>query len=290
MIKLDNGTLEVQIAELGAEIQMIKGKNGIQYIFDDKSIWDGHAPNLFPVIGRLNNYQYHKGDKTYEILQHGFAKLLPFSVVEKSTDHAILELTDTEETFERYPYHFIFRIHYTLSDNHLSVAYEVKNHSTDNMPYSVGGHPAFNVPIGDAGTYDDYEIVLDKPIDVTYHVSQPVPYLNGEVKPFKALSKGKLKLDHEVFRNGLIILDADDINSVTLQSSQTPHQISLDVHEFPYLCLWTKEQMDAPFICIEPFHGLPDIAGEVGTLEEKQGMIILPPNHSNTTTFTMSFK
>ncbi|WP_236005935.1 hypothetical protein [Desemzia sp. RIT 804] len=45
--------------------------------------------------------------------------------------------------------------------------------------------------------------------------------------------------------------------------------------------------MDAPFICIEPFFGLPDVAGEIGILEEKDGIILLESGDTKQISFTI---
>ena len=50
---------------------------------------------------------------------------------------------------------------------------------------------------------------------------------------------------------------------------------------------WTKEKADAPFLCIEPFFGLPDIAGEIGELEHKGGVILLEEEQERTLGFTI---
>lgn len=287
MVTLQNDQLRVEIATLGAEITSIKGANGVDYILDNPEFWGDHAPNLFPVIGRLNDYKHVKDGEEYEIPQHGFAKISEFEVVTQGDSLASFQLKASEETKKGYPWDFTLTIHYSLEGSSVKVSYEVSNHSDELMPYAVGGHPAFNIPLDGAGTFSDYQLTIDPAINADYFVSDPVPWLSGEKAPFEALKDGVIELDHEIWRDGLIIIDNQDIETVTLSSDKTDHGVRVHMAEFPYLCLWTKDDMDAPFLCIEPFHGLPDVDGEPGQLVDKEGMIILAPGETNTTSFTI---
>lgn len=42
---------------------------------------------------------------------------------------------------------------------------------------------------------------------------------------------------------------------------------------FDYLLLWTK--VGAPYICIEPWNGVPDYAGADGELPHKKGILCI---------------
>ena len=41
------------------------------------------------------------------------------------------------------------------------------------------------------------------------------------------------------------------------------------------LGLWHMPKTDAPYVCIEPWHGVPSTDGVVDNLKEKQQMILL---------------
>lgn len=290
MLKLENDQLLVEVAAQGAELQKIyHKKEKFDYLWDgNPDFWGSHAPNLFPIIGRLNEYKYNKDGQTYELPQHGFAKDFEFEVAESYAAKAVFVLKSNEETQAMYPYDFTLTITYSLEGPELKVAYKVKNHSAETMPFSIGGHPAFNIPMNGEGTYDDYTLTIDPKKEVSYFESDPVPYRSGDKKPFKDMENGILKMNHETFRDGLIIIDEPNLETVTLASPNNKHGVTVDVSEFPYLCLWTKEQMDAPFICIEPFYGLPDVIGEVGTLEEKEGIILLEAEEQKDVAFTIA--
>lgn len=290
MLKLENEQLLVEVATQGAELQKLYNKEEkFDYLWNgDPEFWKSHAPNLFPIIGRLNEYKYIKDGKIYEMPQHGFAKDVEFEVAESSATKAVFVLKSTEETQAMYPYDFTLTITYHLEGPELKVAYKVKNHSAETMPFSIGGHPAFNIPMNGEGTYDDYTLTINPKKEVDYFESNPVPYRSGNRKLFKDMKSGILKMNHETFRDGLIIMDESTLEMITLASPNNKHGVTLDVSEFPYVCLWTKEQLDAPFICIEPFYGLPDVIGEIGTLEEKEGIILLEADEQKEVTFTIT--
>lgn len=289
VLKLENEQLLVEIETHGAELQRIYNKKeGFDYLWNgNPEFWGSHAPNLFPIIGRLNEFKYKKDEQIYELPQHGFAKDFEFEVKEFNSTKAVFVLKSNEETKAIYPYEFTLTITYSLEGQELKVTYKVENHSAETMPFSIGGHPAFNIPMNGEGNYDDYTLTINSKKEVDYFESDPVPYRSGNKKTFKDMDNGVLKMNHETFRDGLIIIDEPTLEKVTLSSPNNKHGVTLEISDFPYLCLWTKEQMDAPFICIEPFYGLPDIIGEIGTLKEKEGIILLETNEQKEMAFTI---
>jgi galactose mutarotase-like enzyme len=51
--------------------------------------------------------------------------------------------------------------------------------------------------------------------------------------------------------------------------------VRVNFKSFPHLGIWTKE--NAPFICIEPWHGYSDLFNSSGDITEKEGIIMLEP-------------
>lgn len=78
---------------------------------------------------------------------------------------------------------------------------------------------------------------------------------------------------------------------MSLTSPQTAHEVKLNFKDFPYLTLWTMENRTEPFLCIEPFAGLPDEAAETPTdWKNKKGNNLLEPQETQTFTYTIEFK
>ena len=55
-----------------------------------------------------------------------------------------------------------------------------------------------------------------------------------------------------------------------------PRSIRIVTDGVPYLGVWSKPG-GAPFLCIEPWHGLPDSTAATGNLAEKEGILSLEP-------------
>lgn len=85
-----------------------------------------------------------------------------------------------------------------------------------------------------------------------------------------------------MFHKGLIIIENPGLESIKLSSQQSSHSIQLSLHDFRYVCLWTKEDAQAPFLCIEPFEGLPDIYGKPVDIMQKEGNDLLSLGESKT--------
>lgn len=289
---LENDYLKVSIARKGAELRnIIHKQEGFDYLWQGaEDYWSKQAPNLFPIVGRLNENKYLKAGKVYEMNQHGFARDLEFEVVDVSKQIATFSLQDNAETLERYPYKFQLKITYQLDGNKLMVSYQVENKSNEEMPYSLGGHPAFNLPINGEGTFEDYRLQLSPvPKNLDYFEMDPPPYLSGRQLPLHAMNEGMIPINRDLFGAGLIMDTRGLVTKATLTSDKTQHRISLEMGDFPYLCLWTEEGVEAPFICVEPFHGLADEHGPVSALSEKRGINTLAVNESHTHQFTMIF-
>jgi len=106
----------------------------------------GGNPILFPLCGNLPDNTYSVEGKTYTIKQHGFARELPWSVTEQSTEDGAsltLVLNSNEETKKVYPFDFQIVFTYKLKGNILEVQQEYKNLSATPMPFSSGFHPYF---------------------------------------------------------------------------------------------------------------------------------------------------
>ena len=289
MITLENEFLKVEIAKQGAEMQRIFGKEEkIDYLWDgQEEFWNGRAPVLFPIVGRLNHNRFLSNGKEFEMNQHGFARKQEWEVEETSLTQATFILKPTDELKQSYPFDFVLKATYSLNGHSVKVDYAVENNSAEMMPYSLGSHPAFHVPLNGEGTFEDYQLTIEPPMDLEKLEIGTIPYINGEKKPFDKFEEGTMKLKRDLFQESMILDTKSTIETVTLSSNQSKHGVRLYIAEFPYLCLWSKEGTEAPFLCIEPFNGLPDVYGEVGELSEKKGILSLAPSEIKHHTYTI---
>jgi galactose mutarotase-like enzyme len=148
MTVLENDVLKVAIDPKGAQLSSFynKAKKVEQLWQADPSIWPWHAPNLFPIVGSLVNNDLLVNGEAYPMARHGFARHSEFVLLQSDDQHATFSLPHSEHTHPLFPYKFDFEILYALIDNALRVTYKIINLDKKTIYFSVGGHPAFNVP------------------------------------------------------------------------------------------------------------------------------------------------
>ena len=197
MYIIENSFLSVSIQAKGAELISIYSKPlELEYLWNgDPAFWEKHSPVLFPIVGGLKNNTYFFNNSAYELPRHGFAREKIFSVTEQSTTSVTFSLVYDEETLLVYPFQFELKIHYSLNQSMLSVRYEVKNLSSeDEMYFSIGGHPAFKIPLLKDTKYEDHYLEFNKTeVSKRWPVSRdglieesPIPvFSNDSVLPLK---------------------------------------------------------------------------------------------------------
>lgn len=269
-IKLSNGILDVEIATLGAEILSVK-KDGFENMWDaDPEFWQGHAPILFPICGRLKDNKYTFDGKEYEMGMHGFARKSEF-LVESATDtSATFLLKANDETLLMYPFLFEFRAKYTLVENKLIVEYITKNTDNKKLYYSVGSHEAYACPEG----IEEYGLVFDNPEDLENSLLTG-PLLNHTHDNNFGVTN-ELHLKYDLFIIDTLIFEKLKNKKVTLKNRNTGRQISVYFDDADILCIWTVDK--AGYLCIEPWNGAPDFVDTDGDITKKDYIIELEPN------------
>lgn len=273
---IENEQFKAEINEKGAELTHLVNKSGdFDYIWNN-DLWPKHAPVLFPAIGRSEADSYTYQGKEYKMPQHGFAGDQTFSVKENNGSSLTLSLEANSDTKALYPFEFELDVTFTLTNSGLKFNFEIVNKDDKQFAFSIGSHPAFNVPIGGDASFDDYELNFQPAnLDLKQFeiVKTPAPYRDGKIIPLAAANKSNIKLNHDMFEAGLVIIENSGIDGVKLSSPKSEHSIELTLTDFQYVCLWTKEGANAPFLCIEPFQGLPDISGQQSDLLAKEANV-----------------
>ncbi|MBO8437966.1 MAG: aldose 1-epimerase family protein [Bacteroidetes bacterium] len=279
MEKISNQKLEIGVKEHGAELcSIIRKSDGREYMWQaSPEYWKRHSPVLFPIVGSLWNKEMRQDGKTYTMGQHGFARDMDFELIEKSADTLRYRLTSSEETKRLYPYDFILEIGYKLADNKVTVEWKVKNPSEQEIHFQIGAHPAFNYMNYNPEAETIGYFKFDKEDD-TYTLS-----LVGEKGCLKeeraqlATDKGILPINRHSFDNDAIILENDQVHSVTLLDADKKAYLTLR-YEAPVIGLWSPARDGyAPFVCIEPWYGRCDRENYTGEYSQKDWMQHLAP-------------
>jgi galactose mutarotase-like enzyme len=282
---ISNDFIEVSIKEHGAELCSLKKVNdSLEYIWQgNKKYWNRHAPILFPIVGKLLDDEYIYENRTYKMNQHGFARDMIFEVFKKSADSICFKLENSKETLEIYPFRFELYLTYTLVKNSLEVSYEVINNSKKDMLFSIGAHPAFNWPLENENKnsyyfkFDDTKCLERLPLT-------PKGISNNQ--EIIELKDNTLALNETLFKDDALVIQNLKNKEITLKTSNDNRYIKMSFKGFPYLGLWSKPS-GAPFICIEPWHGVADFIGHNKKLENKKGIITLAKNEIFKSSYTI---
>lgn len=291
LITIKNCKFKATISTFGAEIHSLESlEDGTQYIHDgNPDVWKNRAPILFPFVARcLENKFYIEGKETVWTKNHGFARELETKVILKEDTKVVFELTESELTLDRYPYKFSLQTAYEITDKGLDWKITVKNNDTKSFRFSVGTHAAFTAPrnTDEKGTgIEDYQVVFEKQEPLTAVLCTPEGYLKVDEKGNAPLTaaygekdKGIVPLTSAGFGNGHLFLNTGS-DWVGLKNKKTGSILKIGTKGFPYVMIW--QNMGSPrFICIEPWHGIPDTENTDHIWENKLGLIDLAPNAS----------
>jgi galactose mutarotase-like enzyme len=268
---LENEFLSVTIQNKGSELCSIFNKlNGLEYLWQaEPSVWAFHAPNLFPVVGNCLNNQIQIDGIKYPMQRHGFARHSPFVLTDGSANHAVFTLDYSEATLAVYPYKFSFQVAYNLQDTEITITYKVINKDAKTIFFSIGAHPAFNIPFSKGGAYDDYYIEFDQNELLVKNLFDESGFFTGDTEQVY-LDNRRLNLSKDLFKDGALVFKEIKSKEVLIRNHQTPSFVSVSFKDFKALGVWAAP--DAPFVCIEPWLGYADNAGELKEFSEKDGI------------------
>ena len=283
LFTLENDELLVTVARRGAELTRIYDKKADREVLwcAEPSVWNRHAPVLFPFVGKCYEGAYVHDGKEYGMTPHGFARDMDFEPLLCDMDECWFRLKDTPETYEKYPFHFEVEIGHRLEGRTIEVMWKVANTDSGEMLFMMGGHPAFQVPEG-KNIYDftfEFNRRGCREGQFTDCLHYLAPNANGyekeELQGDLKLSEGRVPLTKGFFDTALTYMfDEAQVSSVSLIVDGSPY-VTLECSDFPYLGIWTMEATH-PFVCLEPWYGICASDGYKGELKDRRGIISLP--------------
>lgn len=275
---ISNSTLKASIKNAGAELFSLKNQDK-EFIWEgNPDFWGKHSPILFPIVGTLKNNIYTVEEKEYQLPRHGFARDMEFVQTTKSENSATFSLQSNAETLKKYPFKFELQLIYTLKESTLDIEYKVINQNTTKMPFSIGAHPAIALP----GNFDDYSLKFEKEEVLKFSLLEN-DLVSNKTQVLETI-ENLVPLNYKLFENDALVFKTLESNSLTILENSKPY-LKVVFEDFPNLGIWTKEQ--APFICIEPWFGYSDTPKNSGDLFEKEGILILDPDQTFTSKFSI---
>jgi galactose mutarotase-like enzyme len=271
MFILENEILRVEVSSKGAELQTISNK-----VFDIEYLWNGNpafwakrSPVLFPIVGSLKNNTYFYKGKSYQLPRHGFARDMEFQIEKQNLKELILLLSSSAETKINYPFDFEFRIRYQLQSDELSTEYSIKNTGNEMLLFSVGGHPAFRLPVIEGTNFEDYYLKFEETETLPRWPISKDGLIQTQSMPVLEDSD-RLNLKRSLFYQDALVFKYPSSSEISLKSNKTSHGLLFQMGEFPFLGIWSAK--DADFICIEPWCGIADSVNSDQQLENKEGI------------------
>jgi len=191
----------------------------------------GGIPILFPICGNLPDNTYTHEGQTYSLKQHGFAREMPWNVVDQSEASITVQLVNTPTTEAVYPFGFQVDFTYELTDTRLTIRQRYTNTGTTPLPYSAGFHPYFAAP-------DKSALEFSLPSTVYQEKSTPEP------RAFTGFDLTQPEIDwafRDLTATHATVVDRS--RGLTLTLSFDP--------AFTTLVFWTVLGKD--FYCLEPW-------------------------------------
>jgi galactose mutarotase-like enzyme len=276
---LENDRMKVQINSLGAELWSVIDKNdGIERIWQgDPAVWDRRAPNLFPHCGRLKDNQCTIDGSSYQATIHGFCRDYEHQAVQQEDTSVTFCFAECEETLMKYPYRFRLYTRYELTGNKLLCSFRVENTNHRELPFSIGYHTGYVCPFDHAHSIEDYSLVFEKKETAQEILCDENGLITGEEKLYLN-NQDTIPLSNELFASSFILTGLKS-EYVSIVENATGRAIRVGVKDFPYVVFWSTPKR-VPFVCIEPWYGLPDRADTNGEFAQKPGIQKIGPGQT----------
>lgn len=291
---LKNDRLILTVSSLGAEMtSLCQADSGRQLLWQaDPAVWGRHAPILFPYTGRLRGGRFYWHGKEYPGGQHGFARDQEFELAAQSPGLLDLMLRHSPQTLGIFPFAFTLHSIYRLAGNTLTHTLKVENPGPGPLQFGIGYHPAFLCPFDEAHATADYELRFDvpqTPVVVETGLSGPGAGLVTGGERVLMQKSAVIPLHDRLFDQDSICMKNLTAGTLSLVEKGTGRRVTLGIQGFPYVLIWSAVTPTLRYVCIEPWHSLPDAADAPGDWAAKPCAAQLAPGESWQTSLPMTF-
>jgi aldose 1-epimerase len=255
-------------------------------------------PILFPFPGRLRGSHLSYRGQTYPLGSddglgngiHGFVLSRPWRIVEHLPQRATGEFhasVDEPGLLRRWPADFRLSVSYEVAGSSLNCEIAVHNPGKTPLPFGLGLHPYFRVPLGPGGKADD--CVITVPAAEYWELADMLPTgrklpADGSRALSSGLKFGQAKLD-DVFTK---LSYEGDVCRTQINDPHTGRILELTFDKsFSQCVVYNPPHREA--VCIEPYTDVPD-AFNLEAEDIRTGLRVLSAGESFSTRFTISLK
>jgi galactose mutarotase-like enzyme len=261
----------------GAEIRSLVHKStDKEYIWQiNESVWGSSSPVLFPAIGKIKSGKIKYKDKYYDMLKHGIIRYNQNLEFEQYTENqCAFVLNSSAKTLQKYPFHFLFKVDYTLLENRLLMTYHIRNKDEVDMYFSCGGHTAYACPLDNKTSLTDYVIEFPHDTGLKALTLGKSGLLSDRIRKIPT-EYNLLELSEDIFNEDALIFADIDFDWVRLRRREEDKGVVVNFKDYPNLALWSKPGAD--YVCIEPWLGLPDHENESIDITKKSSYKCIQP-------------
>ncbi|MBR3133994.1 MAG: aldose 1-epimerase family protein [Clostridia bacterium] len=252
-----------------------------------KPYWKRHAPVLFPIVGKLKRSQTLINGRTYEMPQHGFARDMEYEPITKLDNFHSYVLKSNKYTMARYPFEFELYNTYRQEDNKLIFMYKVVNTGQNNMPFCLGGHPAFKIDPDDLRK-GNYFLEFEEEEEKAHFLYLVDGLVGTEYSKNLLINNKYLLLEEHTFDNDALIIKGIQNKRISLKNRRTKKKVlTLNYEGWTYLGIWSKA--GAPFLCLEPWTSTADRVNSNNVFVQKTDLKILEPGDEFDNKFSVEF-
>ncbi len=265
------------VDSLGGEMISYKNASGKEYVWcGNPTYWASHAPVLFPICSALKDGKVNIGGKEFEMGKHGFCRMSEFEATDIGASSATFTLRANEATLAQYPSKFALAITHSITEAGFTTSYKVTNEGSEDMYFCLGGHPGFSCPLNEGESFEDYALVFDTPITEKHpYYTSPASLMNPSLRLALDWDGTTLPLRYDDFDIDAYLFLNPEAKSLTLAHSKTGEGAKFDFFGFANLAVWSPPHKKAPFVCLEPWQGLPAYEDETGNIEDKPNVVCL---------------
>lgn len=252
-----------------------------------KVYWERRYPVLFPMVGKCKKNQTIINGKAYEMQIDGFIKDMEFDPISKLDNfHSYLFKSD-KKLIDKYPYEFSLIVTYRTDANKLTTIYKVINEGDTDMPFGIGGKPAFQINLEDLEK-ENYYLEFEEEEDKIHFLYLVDGLVGIEYAKNIMIDKKTIPLNVETFKNDAVIMKGLKSKKISLKKKGLDKPVLSFYYEgFPYIAIWSKPK--SPFIVVAPWMTTSDNINGSGVFRQKTDILLLPPKQEFECKYTIEF-